>query len=361
MEICVHLQRKNDILAKAKTHNMKRLSLLVMAVMAAAVAPMSVYAIDKNTVEVVFNGTTATVTIADNISSYVTCSSGTSSHVVLVQNSDFAGVDASADNEDGEIIYSLKGTSSDGQFYMEGSYKCTVELNGLTLTNTSGPAICVMNGKRVSVSVKKNTTNTLADAADEDYKGCFHSKGHTKFKGKGTLNIAGNYAHAIYSKEYVEVKNVTLNIAAAVKDGIHCKEYFLMESGTLNISNVGDDGIQVELDGAASTGAISDHEDEDSGNFYQEDGTLKISNWGSKAIKADGTVTKDDGTWSGFTRDDIAENNATVGIGATQATSLSATSEAIFDIQGRKVAREQMKRGVYVVRNGQNVQKINAR
>ena len=66
----------------------KILSLMMLA------AATAVHAIDNNTVEIVFSGTTATVTIADNISSYVTCSSGTSSHVVLVQASDFAGVDA---------------------------------------------------------------------------------------------------------------------------------------------------------------------------------------------------------------------------------------------------------------------------
>ena len=45
----------------------------------------AVKAIDNNTVEIVYDGTTATVTIADNISNYVSCSSGTSSHVVLTQ------------------------------------------------------------------------------------------------------------------------------------------------------------------------------------------------------------------------------------------------------------------------------------
>ena len=314
---------------------MTRILLSIMTAAALAVAPLRLYAVDDNTVEVVYNGTTATVTIAKNISSYVTCSSGTSSHVVLAQSSSFAGVDATTDNEDGEIIYSLKGSSTDGQFYMEGSYKCTIELNGLTLTNTSGPAICVMNGKRISVSAKKGTTNTLADAADDTYKGCFHSKGHIKFKGKGTLNVIGNYAHAIYSKEYVEMKNLTLNITSAAKDGIHCKEYFLMESGTVTICSASDDGIQVELDGTTSTGTTTVHEDEDSGNFYQEDGKVTISNWGGYAIKTDGTITNDGGSWSGFTKSDTSENNATTGIGIVKSED---QNNVIYNLQGERVA-----------------------
>ena len=86
--------------------------------MALAIA-LNANAIDKNTVNIVYNGTTATVTVASNISSYVTVTSGTSSHVKIVQSADFAGVDANSDNEDGEIIYSLSGTSTDGEFYME--------------------------------------------------------------------------------------------------------------------------------------------------------------------------------------------------------------------------------------------------
>ena len=329
--------------------------MVAMAVI--AVVPQSVRAVDDNTVEIVFDGTTATVTIADNISGYVTCSSGTSSHVVLVQNSDFAGVDATTDNEDGEIIYSLSGTSTDGQFYMEGSYKCTVELNGLTLTNASGPALCIMNGKRVAVSAKKGTTNTLADAANDTYKGCYHCKGHTKFKGKGTLNITGNSAHAVYSKEYVEVKNLTLNITSAVKDGIHCQEYFLMESGALTISTATDDGIQVELDGTESTGTTIDHDDEDSGNVYQDGGTLTISSWGGKAIKADGSITNDGGTWVGFTSSDISENNAAAGIESVR-KECRTVNGIVYDLQGRQVSMARTK-GVYVIKNGQETRKVN--
>ncbi len=335
---------------------MKKYMFLLMTMVAAAITPLNVHAIDNNTVEIVFSGTTASVTIADNISSYVTCSSATSSHVVLVQSSDFAGIDATTDNEDGEIIYSLSGLSTDGQLYLEGSYKCTVELDGLTLSNTSGPALCIVNGKRVAVKAQKGTTNTLADGASDSSKGCYYCKGHTKFKGKGTLNITGNYAHGVYSKEYVEVKNLTLNIVSAAKDAIHCKEYFLMESGTLTIGSATDDGIQVELDGTTSTGATADHDDEDSGSFYQEGGTLTIGSWGGKAIKADGTITNDGGKWSGFSASDNSENNAS---GITSITTDRDQGDtSIFDLNGRKVSKSMMMRGVYVVKNGKDTRKV---
>lgn len=331
---------------------MKKLTITLMVLLCCA---LQSHAVDDNVVQVVYSGTTATVTVASNISSYVTVSSGTSSHVVITQSDDFAGVDKTADNEDGEIYYVLSGSSTDGSLTLTGSYKCEIDLNGLTLTNTSGPALNIQNGKRIAISSKKSTTNTLTDAANDTYKGCIHVKGHTKLKGKGTLNVIGNSAHAIYSKEYVEVKNITLNITAAKKDGIHCKEYFLMESGTVSISGVEDDGIQCELDGTSSTGTTTDHEDEDSGNFYMTDGTLTISNYGGKAIKTDGSITYSGGTQN-FDTTDVTENATSSGI-ETINSEPSATNQTIYDLSGRQIQGKA--KGLYIINNkGRNYKVI---
>ncbi len=323
---------------------------LLTSIFACLAGTLTMSAIEDNTVEVIFNGTSATVNIANNISSYVTNQSGSSSHVKLVQSESFSGINASADNEDGEIIYVLSGSTSNGEFYLEGAFKCTVELSGVSITNPSGPAINVQNGKRVSVSIKKSTTNTLTDGANEDYNGAFHSKGHTKFKGKGTLNVVGNSKHGIYSKEYLEIKNCNINITKAVKDGIHCKEYFFMESGNVSISGAGDDGIQVELSGNASTGAMPQHEEEDSGNFYMANGTLTISDYEGKAIVADGTIT-----YSGGTQNfDTSDTKILAGIEDIQASKLSRIQDGIYDLQGRKLQAAPQHRCIYIiVENGQ--------
>lgn len=306
------------------------------------------------TVSVSYNGTTAAVNIPEELSSYVTCSSGTSSHVKLVQASTVA------DDTTGEIIYSLSGTSTDGEFYMEGSYKATIQLTGLTLTNPNGPALNIQNGKRIKVSAKNGTENTLSDGANDDYNGCLHVKGHAEFAGKGALTITGNSKHAVYSKEYVEIKNLTLNILSAQKDGIHCKEYFLMESGTLNISNTGDDGIQVEMDGTTPTAATDDeHEDEDTGNFYMTDGTLTIASYGGKAIKADGTITCSGGTQN-FATSDTEQNAATAisSISQDGGETLSLSdADAIYDLKGRQITGT-LNKGMYIIKKGNTTKKI---
>lgn len=247
--------------------------------------------VTDDAVSVVYEGTSAKVFVAGNIARYIT-PAVRGAHVSIDQSSSY----------EEEITYTLSGSSSDGEFYTTGYYKATVELNGLTLTNSSpvysGAAVAIQNGKRIKVKVINGTTNTLADAVNGSQKGCLYIKGHAEFAQKGTLNIKGNVKHAISTGEYFSIKNATINVSSAVGDGISCNEYFLMESGTINISGVEDDGIQCEIDGSSSTGETADHEDEDSGNMYISGGTINISCTGESAngIKSDGNINISDGT-----------------------------------------------------------------
>ena len=325
---------------------MKIIILAVVCLLTVAVASRATVA--SNTVEIVYNGTTATVTVAANISDYITDKSDGSSHVKLIQS-------ASVNDAIGEISYILSGTSDDGEFYLEGNYKTTIELNGLTLTNPSGPAINIQDGKRIKVKVNEGTTNTLTDGVNKNYNGCLHIKGHSEFRGKGTLNVTGNSKHGIYSKEYIQLKNTVINISGAVKDAIHCKEYFLMESGTINITKAGDDGIQVELDDEADkTGATSEHEDENSGNFYQTGGILNFSGYNGKAVKADGIITFKGGARNFST----SETEDATGIEEMRNGENEIMRNEIYDLQGRRVNSQfsilnsQLHNGLYIFKNG---------
>lgn len=279
--------------------------------------------VTDNLVTVEYSGTSALITIAGNVAKYVE-PTVRNAHVQLAQSED-----VSADNV-GEIIYTLSGTSSDGEFYLSGSYKSTVELNGLTLTNTtpvySGAAVHVQNGKRINMKVITGTTNTLVDASSGSQKGCLYIKGHAEFKQKGTLNITGNVKHAIKTGEYISIKNATINVQSAVGDGINCGQYFLMESGTVSIKGTSDDGIQCDIDDTTigSTGETTDHEDEDSGNIYISGGTINIncSALAAKGIKSEGDMnitggiisvtTTGNGTWDS----DGSETKAASGLSA---------------------------------------------
>ena len=301
--------------------------------------------VTDNQVAVTYDGTSATVTIAGNVAQYVTPTiSG--AHVNIEQTNTEAV-------DDDEITYVLSGTTSDGEFALSGSYKCTVSLAGVTLTNPSGAAINITNGKRIQISAKKDTENTLADGSGGSQKACVYSKGQIQLQGNGTLNVVGNTKHAIKSGDYITVKNLTLNITSAVGDGINCEEYFLMKSGTVSISGTGDDGIQCDLGGDASTGEIvatetvDAHDDEDSGNVYIEGGTLNITVTAdaAKGIKSEGDLKISDGTFTikttgggAWDTDDLktkassclsADGNTTISGGTLSLTSTGAGGKGI--------------------------------
>ena len=234
--------------------------------------------VEANSVKISYNGTSANVAIAGNIAPYVTASvSG--AHVSISQTN-------TADVDDDEITYILSGTTTNGSFALDGSYKCTIQLAGLTLTNPNDAAINITNKKRIQLSVKKDTENTLTDGANGSQKGCIYSKGQLQIQGNGTLNVNGKTAHAIKSGDYIQIKNLTLNILSAVKDGISCNKYFLMKSGNVNISGISGDGIQVDLEeDDATTAQIEDHEDENSGTLYIDGGNLVINNSAAPTIE----------------------------------------------------------------------------
>jgi hypothetical protein len=239
--------------------------------------------VTDNMVYVDYNGTTAEVRVAGNIAQYINVIAN-GAHVAIIQSSDFPGADL------GEITYVLSGSSSNGSFYMDGAYKASFELNGVSLTNPDSAAINIRDGKRISVMLVDGTTNSLIDGANGSQKGCFAIKGHTEFTGGGTLNITGNTKNAFWGKEYVEFKKKltgSINILGAVGDGFNVNQYFQMNGGTITINGVGDDGIQVSRstddDGNVETDA------ENTGDVTIKGGTLTITTTaaGAKGIKAD--------------------------------------------------------------------------
>ena len=247
--------------------------------------------VKDNNVNVSYEGSTAQITVAGNVAQYVDATvSG--AHVSISQTNKEAV-------DDDEITYTLTGSTTDGELSLAGSYKCTISLAGVTLTNPNGAAINITNKKRIQISAKKGTENTLTDGADGEQKACIYSKGQIQLQGNGTLTVVGNTKHAIKSGDYITVKNLTLNVTKAVGDGISCNKYFQMKSGNVTISGVGDDGIQADFEeDDETTGETEDHEDENSGNVYIEDGTLslKVTAAAAKGIKSAGDMTISGGT-----------------------------------------------------------------
>lgn len=237
--------------------------------------------VKDNTVSVTYKGTEAQVVVAGNIAPYLTATVN-GANVAISQSADLAN----------EITYTLTGASDNGSFYMAGKLKATLVLNGLTLVNADSAAINIQNGKRIAVELADGTVNSLSDGANGSQKACFMVKGHTEFKGGGSLTIVGNAKHAFWGGEYVELKKTvgSITITGAQKDGMNINQYLEQKGGVLTISGTGDDGIQVS--------ATDDADDEQNGQAIISGGTLKIDVTATavKGLKCDSLLTISGGT-----------------------------------------------------------------
>lgn len=228
----------------------------------------------EDAVGVVYDGSTAAVTVSGNCMRYLTVKASGAA-VSIVQSADLAD----------EVTYTLSGSSSNGSFYMDGKLKATVVMNNLTLTCSDSAAVNIDDGKRINLQLVG--TSTLKDSKESDGKGALMVNGHSEVTGDGTLNLYGYAKHGWWADEYIQLKKSftgTINILYAAKDGINVNQYYEQNGGTMNISGVLDDGLQVSAD------------DDESGYVNIQGGTLNISVTGAatKGIKADGNITVND-------------------------------------------------------------------
>ena len=229
-----------------------------------------------NAIGVSYAGDKAQVVVSGNIATHIEATVK-GAHVAVLQDGDVAT----------EYTYTLSGTSTNGSFYQDGSYKITLRLNGLTLTNPDSAAINIRDGKRIAIELVEGTTTTLVDGANGPQKAAFMVNGHSEFKSGGALVISGNTKHGFWGDEYVELKKTvgSITVNKAVKDGMSINQYLEMKGGTITISGVGDDGIQVDL--------TDDETDELNGQVIISGGTINVAVTAAaaKGINAEGEIT----------------------------------------------------------------------
>ncbi len=217
--------------------------------------------------------------------------------------------------------WEVTGACSDGMIYVntgeekDVNDKVKLRLNGMSLTNPDGPAIYFDRCKKAFITIEDGTTNTVSDgasysAAIETHtidsvtysidasaaKGAIHTDDTLEVKGKGTLNVNGNYKHGIATDDDIAIENGVINITS-VKDGIHANDDI-----TINGKNVVID-VNTRSDGLDSEGTLN------------LELVKKLTVTGSgKAIKADGNIVITDGSYIADTTDDCINGNAAVTI-----------------------------------------------
>ena len=229
--------------------------------------------------------------MADVDTIYITYADGTATYQIPSAWADsvtisISGGDVTLTNTctTAEYITCLSGTCSDGSFTYTGSYKTTLVLNGLSLTNSDGAAIDIQCGKRIALELADGTTNTLTDGSGSQ-KAALNCQGHLEVSKGGSLTVTGNTKHAIRSKEYILLKKTlgSITVDGSANDGIHCGQYFQMNGGEVTVTGVTGDAIQaeMELDGT-----------EDDGKIIIKGGTLslQVDNTSTAALKCDSTL-----------------------------------------------------------------------
>lgn len=139
------------------------------------------------------------------------------------------------------LVCMATGACRDGRLIIDADTTCTLQLSGLQLSSNMGSAIYLRQKQKAEIVLADGTVNMLNDAhkytpsdTTDTSNACLYAKGSLNFSGAGTLNVYGNYRHAIASGKNISVEDCHINILTTQKDGIHCDKY-KQKGGTVNL------------------------------------------------------------------------------------------------------------------------------
>lgn len=243
------------------------------------------------TVYVNFDGTTVTACIGENSSNAVTATSeeqslgkisDTKVTMILSSNTledEANGIDEASNGVilqykgSGKIKYVLSGSYTGTVFIKNKKADSAVVLNNANLTSDSGygPALRFSSQNRTFIVIPAGTESTITDTRVlnqsgtmyDDKKGSVYAKGALIFTGEtstsvgGTLSVVNKgYKHAIYSKDYIRIANITLNSTVAGTTGRDCLRSLngvVIDGGTINLTGKGtitdDESVGIKVEG----------------------------------------------------------------------------------------------------------------
>ncbi|MBQ9956693.1 MAG: carbohydrate-binding domain-containing protein [Ruminococcus sp.] len=133
--------------------------------------------------------------------------------------------------------YLISGSVADGMIEVNTTEKVKIYMNGVTITNSSGPAIQVTDAKRFIMVLMEGTTTKLTDGGNSAvYDGALFSNDTVEIKGKGSLEITSNNAHGISSDDDIVIENGNITINSK-KTGLMANDDITINGGKLNIKS----------------------------------------------------------------------------------------------------------------------------
>lgn len=190
---------------------------------------------------------------------------------VLIQldgeSAEIAGVGATAEN--GVVTI-----SSPGDYVLSGSFngqiiveinkeeKAHLILNGVEITSSGTPAIEVRSADKVTLTLLKDTVNTLTDSGaytladgEDEPNACLFSKEDLSINGEGALTIIGNYRFGVNCKDDLRISDGVIDVTA-VEDGIRGRDSLAVAGGVLTVQS-GEDGLKSNNDEEDGKGLIA--------------------------------------------------------------------------------------------------------
>lgn len=173
-------------------------------------------------------------------------------------------------------------------------------LDGVSIKNTSGPAIFIESAGDVTIELKGE--NKITATATKDYNGAIYSKSDLILSGDGSLEISSTI-DGIVSKDDLKIDGGTF-IVNAKDEGIVGKDSITINGGDLTITATNGHGLKTSNeekkgDMEIAGGKISINSGTDGlhsiANIRISDGVITISA-GDDGIHADSTITIDGGT-----------------------------------------------------------------
>lgn len=190
-------------------------------------------------------------------------------HIVLSGSS--ASIEGSGASAEGSIVtlsdegvYVVSGSLDDGQLVVEApdTAKVQIVLAGVSIHHANGPALYVKEADKCFVTLAEGTRNTLTDGteylleegSDEPYATLF-SRADLTLNGSGTLEVTGNYRHAICSKDDLIVTGGSY-VVNAVEDALRGRDCVKINDGKFTLT-AGGDGIKSNKDTDTVRGFVS--------------------------------------------------------------------------------------------------------
>lgn len=259
----------------------------------------------------------------------------------------FVTVNASIETQD--VSFSLSGNTSNGTFKIYSSKRYNLILNGVSITNPTGPAINVQSKKKTTVVLADGTINTLSDGLiyadppnNEDQKAAFFSEAKLVFNGSGSLiiNGQGENKHGLSGDDEIEIHGGIISIASALKDGIHANDGFLLTEGTIEVFSLGDgidaDAGCIEISGGSITMQLDANDVKGlscDSTLLVSGGTIHLTMNGdqSKAIQSDQNMTFSGGNISIQTSGDAVLEASGSGFDPSYCTAIKSKSVIYLD------------------------------